>query len=349
LLDHPEWVVCDEEGNPMQPVEGYISASPGNPEVTKHIENVVMDIVKKYDVDGIHFDYIRYPEETVEKGYSCDAVSMSRFKSKKGNPNNLNYENWQREQINNFVSSIYDAVKKEKPYVKVSAAVLGSYSNRSNRKWNAFDAVYQDPKVWLEKEKMDFIVPMTYQKMELFTKSMKEWATVTSKDLVYAGLAAYKAREWGWEEIINEIKYIRENGFFGFVFFSVNSLNSVWNELKAEHVSNWANIPEDKNKCFPKPKQVQNVVVERIDANRVRISWSVDGKNKDLYYNVYCSETNSTDFEASNLIYITPRSIGSCIHNATKDFYYSVSSLNKNNTEGDVSEPVKVSGQMIGS
>jgi hypothetical protein len=195
---------------------------------------------------------------------------------------------------------------------------------------------------------MDFILPMAYMKMELFTKSMEEWTTVTSKDLVYPGLAAYRAREWGWEEILNEIKYIRDNGFPGFVFFAVSSLNAVWNELKSDYVNNWANIPEDKNKCFPKPKQVQNVIVERIDNNRVRINWSLDSKDKDLYYNIYCSNTNNTNFDASNLIYITPRSINSCIHNATEDFYYSVSALNRNNTEGDVSKPVKVGRTISG-
>ena len=347
LLEHPEWVVCDRNGNPMQPTEGYISASPGNPEVTQHVKNVVMDIVKKYDIDGIHFDYIRYPEESAEKGYSGDAISMDRFRSKDGNPKNLKFEDWQRAQIDNFVSQVFDAVKNEKPYVKVSASVIGSYST-SNSKWNAFNSVYQNPKAWLENEKIDFIFPMTYMKMELFSKSMEEWATVTSKDLIYPGLAAYKAREWGWEEIINEIKYVRENGFSGFVFFAVSSLNDVWNELKSDYVSNWANIPEDKNKYYAKPRQVQNVVVERIDANRVKISWSLDNYGKDTYYNVYCNSTNSTDFDANNLIYITPRSINSCIHNTTKDFYYSVSALNRNNTEGDVSKPIKVGRSISG-
>jgi uncharacterized lipoprotein YddW (UPF0748 family) len=331
----------------MQPAEGYISASPGNPDVINHVKNVVMDIVKKYDIDGIHFDYIRYPEESIEKGYSGDRISMARFNSQDGNPNNLKFEDWQREQIDNFVFLVSNAVKNEKPYVKVSAAVIGSYSS-SNSRWNAFNAVYQDPKVWLDNDKMDFILPMTYMKMEPFSKSMQEWAVVTSKDLVYPGLAAYRTRDWGWEEILNEIKYIRENGFSGFVFFAVSSLNAVWNELKSDYVNNWANIPEDKNKCYPRPKQVQNVTVERIDGNKVRISWNLDNQDKDLYYNVYCSDDNSTDFDASNLIYITPRSTNSCIHNATENFYYSVSALNRNNTEGDVSKPVKVNRSISG-
>ena len=347
MLDHPEWVVCDRNGIPMQPKEGYISASPGNPEVTTHIKNVVMDIVKKYDIDGIHFDYIRYPEESVEKGYSGDRISMARFNSKDGNPYNLKFDDWQREQIDNFVFSVSNTVKNEKPYMKVSAAVIGSYST-SNSKWNAFNSVFQNPKVWLENDKVDFILPMTYLKMDLFSKSMEEWAAVTSKDLVYPGLAAYKAREWGWEEIINEIKYIRETGFSGFVFFAVSSLSGVWNELKSDYAANWVNIPEDRNKHFPKPAQVQNVVVERIDRSSVKISWSIDSKNKDLYYNIYCSNKNSTDFDASNLIYITPRSTGSCVHNTAEDFYYSVSALNRNNTEGDISKPVKADRSFTG-
>lgn len=98
FLDHPEWIVCDSAGNPMK-VKGneYVWGSPGNPDVRNHILDVVRDIAERYDIDGIHFDYIRYPEGSVTEGYSHDSVSVARFESPEGNPDRLSWEHWQRE------------------------------------------------------------------------------------------------------------------------------------------------------------------------------------------------------------------------------------------------------------
>ena len=109
----------------MYPDEGYISISPGIPEAREHITNVVMDIVRKYDIDGVHFDYIRYPEGANKNGYSHDAISVERYKSAEGNPNKLDWPDWQREQINEFVRNVYDSVNTIKPWVKMSASVIG--------------------------------------------------------------------------------------------------------------------------------------------------------------------------------------------------------------------------------
>ena len=102
FLDHPEWIVCDTNGKPALPDSGsneYLWASPGNPAVRQHLVNVVTDLVKKYEIDGIHFDYIRYPEASPTKGYSHDPVSVARFNSAEGNPHMLSWEHWQRDQL----------------------------------------------------------------------------------------------------------------------------------------------------------------------------------------------------------------------------------------------------------
>jgi uncharacterized lipoprotein YddW (UPF0748 family) len=73
---HPEWIVCDKNGKPMPLNSNYVSLSPGIPEVRDYIHQVAMDIVKNYDIDGFHFDYIRYPEGADKLGYSQDPVSL---------------------------------------------------------------------------------------------------------------------------------------------------------------------------------------------------------------------------------------------------------------------------------
>ena len=124
---HPDWLVCDKNGNRMSLNSSYVFLSPGIPEVRDHVLRVGLDIVKKYDIDGIHFDYIRYPEQSPELGYSQDAVSLRLFNSPAGNPQNLKWSDWQRENINQFVQEFYDEATRLKPHLKISAAVIGKY------------------------------------------------------------------------------------------------------------------------------------------------------------------------------------------------------------------------------
>ena len=345
MLQHPDWIICDKNGDLMKPDEGYISLSPGNPDVRNHISKVVMDIVNKYDIDGIHFDYIRYPEETVKNGYSGDKISKERFASDEGNPKKLGWEDWERDQINQFISSTSDLIKQSKPYVKVSAAVIGSYSKA---KWNGYSAVYQDAKEWLKEGKVDFIVPMSYLKLDDFTNAMKEWKTIVDAKDVFPGLAAYKANDWGWKEIWEEVSYIRESGFQGFVFFAIGSLTKVWGELKDVQLTQWANVPETRSKSAGKPEDVESVSVERLDDNKVKISWKSPSNSGDYYFNVYRSGIGRySSADEKELAYITSRGVNSVIDDSKNDYLYSVSALNRYNIEGNISKSVSAKDKQI--
>lgn len=246
LLAHPEWVVCDKNGQPMKPNEGYITFSPGIPEVQRHIRNVVLDIVAKYDIDGIHFDYIRYPESAEQLGYSHDSVSVRRFTCSVENAQQLEWNAWQREQIDRFVSDIYNSVTAAKPWVKVSAAAIGHYSDVG---WNGFHAVYQDAQRWLATGKMDMIFPMTYSRINHptapYTLALDQWKSMRHLGrYIIPGVATYKVgEEYKWKEIWNQIKLLREQGFPGMVFFSANSLSRGLDQLQEKYYAQPALIP----------------------------------------------------------------------------------------------------------
>ena len=71
-------------GKPMALNDHYVNISPGVPDARKHLVNVALDIVNKYDIDGVHFDYVRYPEDSPKLGYSHDSISVARFNSAEG-------------------------------------------------------------------------------------------------------------------------------------------------------------------------------------------------------------------------------------------------------------------------
>ncbi len=246
ILLHPGWLVCDSLGNTMQPALGYLTFSPGIPAVQEHVRNVVLNIILNYDVDGIHFDYIRYPEGTLDHGYSADSVSTSRFKSEKHNPLNLSWHAWQREQISNFVSAVYDSVIMAKPWIKVSAAVLGHHHGGA---WNGFYSVDQDARRWLATQKMDLLFPMTYTRMEHpvapYGEAIDLWSSmVYLKRLIVPGVATYKVgRQFTWREVYDQIKLIRQREFPGMVFFSANTLLDGINKISEKYYPKPTLIP----------------------------------------------------------------------------------------------------------
>ncbi|MGI6134931.1 MAG: glycoside hydrolase family 10 protein, partial [Petrimonas mucosa] len=141
---------------------------PGNPRTDDYLLSMVKEIVSRYDVDGIHFDYIRYPDN---RGRFPDA-GMHRLY---GDGKTL--QQWRRDNITRFVTSAYDLVKSEKKWVQVSSAPLGRYRALGNVGvgWTALETVYQDAALWLKSGKHDAIYPMMYYKEHLFYPFVDDW------------------------------------------------------------------------------------------------------------------------------------------------------------------------------
>ena len=92
---------------------------PGVPGTADYLLSLVKEIVEGYDIDGIHFDYIRYPEE-------AKTFPDSKLYNQSGKKRPL--ADWRRENINRMVYRFYDYVKQVKPWVQVSSSPLGKYS-----------------------------------------------------------------------------------------------------------------------------------------------------------------------------------------------------------------------------
>jgi uncharacterized lipoprotein YddW (UPF0748 family) len=239
------WVCRDSKGRPMALNNGYIYVSPGNPEAREHILRVCLDIVSRYDVDGIHFDYIRYPGEE----FSHDPVSTTRFKDPKENPYGLNWSDWQREQVNAFVRRFYQRAMRVRPHLKVSAAVVGKY-NAPNTGWDGYNAVYQDAKAWAREGIVDIICPMIYwpigsKSPAPFERYLKQWIVEDPiQRHLMVGIGAYKYKG-NLLETVAQITQCRAIGAAGQVIFSYDSLDDpgYWDDLVVRSYPTLANAP----------------------------------------------------------------------------------------------------------
>ena len=160
---------------------------PGVPETADYILSLVKEIVNGYDIDGIHFDYIRYPEEA--KKFPDKALYNKSGKKK-------SLADWRRENINRMVYRIYDWVKQTKPWVQVSSSPLGKYNRIErvpNAGWTAYESVFQDPKMWMQQGKQDMIVPMMYYLHKNFFPFVDNWVDNCNGRLV---VPAWELIEW---------------------------------------------------------------------------------------------------------------------------------------------------------
>ena len=163
---------------------GYLD--PADKRVAPYLAAICIELMDKYDIDGIHLDYIRYPD-----GWPRP--------SKKGGDTPDN----RRANINLIVRTIHDAVEARKPWVKVSASPLGKYSDLtcySSYGYNARDKVFQDAQLWLREGWMEQLYPMQYYQGNHYYPFVPDWVENRSGRTVVSGLGTWflDSREGRW-------------------------------------------------------------------------------------------------------------------------------------------------------
>lgn len=154
---------------------GLVSPSyvdPGHPGVAEHTANVILHAVKNYDLDGVHLDYIRYPEPingSGDQGYNPRSIDrFNRLELLDGRPRSTDprWTDFRRQQVTQFVRQVYLRVNELKPQVKVSGALItwgqGPATDAEFRQRDAYTTVFQDWRSWLEEGILDLAMPMNY-------------------------------------------------------------------------------------------------------------------------------------------------------------------------------------------
>ncbi|WP_161627222.1 family 10 glycosylhydrolase [Fictibacillus gelatini] len=140
---------------------------PGQPDAVNYTRDVIMRVVRNYDVDGIHMDLVRYMGE--DWGYND--ISVERYnkaykKSGLPQPSDPTWKQWRRDQVSNMVRKIYTSVQRVKPSVTVSAATIAwGDGPKTKDDWNqssTMNSALQDWQSWLEEGAIDIAVPMNY-------------------------------------------------------------------------------------------------------------------------------------------------------------------------------------------
>lgn len=190
---------------------------PGVPGTALYLARMVDEIVERYEVDGIHLDYIRYPEKEIPFN---DSRTYRRY------GHGRNKAQWRSDNVTHIVQRIYETVKSRKPWVKVTCAPVGKYADLPrypSRGWNARDAVNQDVRLWLQRGWMDGLFPMMYFDGAHFFPFALNWQENSSGRPVAAGLGIYKLapEEGNWElsQIVRQLLFVQKGRAGGVAFF----------------------------------------------------------------------------------------------------------------------------------
>lgn len=226
LKTHP--ALCKRHGDTY-----YLD--PGQPGTEDYLAELCLEIAEKYDVDGLHFDYIRYPDNAVS---FPDAATYKKY-SPKGVPKAA----WRRDNITRIVRRIYKEVHARKPWVRISSSPVGKYADLtrySSRGWNARDAVHQDAQRWMREGIHDLLFPMMYFDGDHFYPFAADWQEQSAGRHVVPGLGVYllhpRERNWPLGAIQRQLHFLRAQGLAGQCYFRsrflTDNVKGIYNELK---------------------------------------------------------------------------------------------------------------------
>lgn len=276
--------------------DGYM-----DPEATQtgcYLAEMCREIVQRYDVDGIHLDYIRYPETW-------------KFRIGKDQA---------RGNITRIVEKIHQAVKKEKPWVKMSCSPIGKFDDLSrywSHGWNAYTKVAQDAQAWLKDGLMDELFPMMYFRGDQFFPFAIDWKEHSYGKIIAPGLGIYfldpKEGKWNISDITSELYHLRNIGE-GHAFFRNKFLHDnhqgVYDFVTAHFNRYPALVPPMTWESNKRPQQPVTLCIEENEGTTT-LRWDnslqyEDGtaiKTPSIYNNVYASKEYPVDVhDARNLI-----------------------------------------------
>lgn len=201
---------------------------PTRPENLAMVKSALLELVRNYDIDGIHFDYIRYPDQRYcfcdfckQRFQKDSGIALTDFvKDVTTGQYKADFEAWRREQITRLVREVAEEGKAIKPNLKISAAVFGGFA--SARRSQA-----QDAADWADKGYVDFLCPMNYtndlQKLEKLTSDQVK--TVNGKLPIVAGIGVFSDSSYFDSPVmlVDQIDRVRQTGTQGFLLFKYNA------------------------------------------------------------------------------------------------------------------------------
>lgn len=302
LTENPGWANKNKAGE----IVSYHNStwlSPANTEVKTYLKQRYQYLVKNYELDGLNLDYIRFPEE-YRGSFGYDQQTVAKFKEKynldpfkisSGDQQAALWNKYRESLITEMVKETSKSLRAIDPELLISADVIPGIKEARYR-------AMQNWSLWLEKDYLDFVIPMTYTE-NLFSEIsdwIKEDRKVLTKPL-YAGISVFKLSS---KQLINQIQLINDINPNGMSLFAAAHLKeSDYQKLSQGIFSNSALLPNQNKersllrlkdfilkrlKKIQKQQKIENHKLIRI---RVFLNQKLNNKTK-ITFNEFIAREN---------------------------------------------------------
>lgn len=293
----------------------YMWLDPAEPRAREHSINVIKDVVRRYDIDGVHFDDYFYPyaEKDAtgnrigfpdEKNWQEYLRTAQNFSTAKLRRIPLERDDWRRANVNEFIEAVGREIKKIKPDVVYGISPFGIWQpmpDKGIEGFNAYAELYADARKWLQDGTVDYLAPQLYwettRRGQSFPVLLEWWKSQNTKGRhIWPGIASYRIGStptFTAGEIASQIERTRTADLTrGSIHFSLKSLRNDLGGIQrmlSETVYKRDALTPRFSWIKMKPPKSPKVKITRTSGN-VRATWTERGSRKAFWFVVYAKD-----------------------------------------------------------
>jgi len=289
----------------------FLWLDPSDREVQRYSLNVIRDVVRRYDIDGVHFDDYFYPyPETDAAGTRIEFPDGDNWRKYQEQGGRLSRDDWRRKNVDDFIEAVGREIKRIRPGVMYGISPFGIWRPLPEKGITGLDAyaeLYADARKWLREATVDYLAPQLYwetaRRNQSFPVLLDWWKSENVKGRhVWPGLAPYRIgsnQNFTAEEIAGQIKLTKNSpqtlGAIHFSFKSLrNDLGGVQATLRGGVYAKDALVPTSPWIKTPKPLKPR-LTINRGDVY-VRAHWRERGAGKAFRFVVYVEDKDGWSY-----------------------------------------------------
>lgn len=345
--------------------------NPGIPAVREYVTDVIVDVIQRYDVDGVHFDDYFYPyppnQITDEDTETFDEYNDLGFED---------IEDWRRSNINRFVERVHEAVEATRPEIAYGISPFGIWKSGVPPGifgLDAYNVLYADAVAWLDQQWLDYLTPQLYWAFgggQDYGTLAPWWAghTATNGRHLYPGLGLYKSDRstfvnelYDADEIPRQVRFNREHDDIqGSVFFRALNITryhsrGIADSLKTDLYRYPALTPVLEWNDVSAPPPATALSSDWTSDDEVTLTWAPpEGEDSEAarFYAVYRMQSATEpdpDVMAAdprNLLAVTGEPVVTDRPAAAEDpYFYGVATVSRNSVEGEMTNVISLEGR----
>jgi len=359
-ITHPEWTL---RFGRLQLL------NPGLPEVRNYVTRVVMDVVGRYNIDGVHFDdyFYPYPPNQITTQDHQTFTDYSRgFTS---------IADWRRDNVNLLIAQIADSIRAVKPHITFGISPFGIWKNGVPAGITGMDAhsvIFADPLAWVEAQSIDYLVPQLYWPFggrQDYAKLARWWGEKVFERHLYIGHGLYRADRatfsgtlFSANEVPDQVLFNRDFFIPGSVFFRASNITKhssggFADRLMSDLYRYEALTPSMSWKDMSAPQAPTNLRHEWSEGEDVTLFWdsptsTADDTTDARFYAVYRVLANwppdpeEASQEGKNLLAVTGElSLTDAPGIASDSYHYFVRAVSSNSVESVASNIITLKGR----